>query len=74
MQCSRLMSPEKNLKLEWTKLSDLNSFKGNRILSLNVTSLLPIINLLRNDLVNIIFDAFTNYLDLTDPHLMQMEI
>lgn len=43
--------------MELTKLSDLNKFKGCKILSLNVQSLLLKINLLRNDLVDIRFDV-----------------
>lgn len=52
-----LLSPEEKLNMNLPKLSDLIKFKGCKILSLNTRSLLPKINLLRTDLVNIRFDV-----------------
>lgn len=39
-------------------MKDLNNLKGTKILSLNLRSLLPKINMLHNDLVDVRFDAF----------------
>lgn len=52
-----LLSPKKNLKAELSNLKDLNCFKGVKILSLKLRSLLPKINLLRSDLVDVDFDV-----------------
>lgn len=77
MNCGRLMSPEKQLRLELSDLNGLNKFKGVKILSLNIRSLLAKINLLRTDLYGINFDALaiceTWLKPLVDDNLISIE-